>query len=166
MKACSQYEEELADRAAMGLAPESHLVAHLESCAECRDALDELRNVAAVNTRVAAGLPEPSKSVSLASAFLSSLEGKENSSSFPFPKTILVVSAVAAFVAILITIWVPQRRSEQGIASVDAPKTEAIWEPTWQRLRAEVGTDTLPAGRGGSSVAAHYRVKDAYSELN
>jgi hypothetical protein len=166
MKACSQYEGELAGCAATDVAPDSRLAAHLAHCAECRDGLDELRHVAAMNIRVAARLPEPSKSVSLAWAFLNSLERKENSSSFSFARTIFVVSAVGACVAILITVWGPQRRSEHEIGSVDAQKLKVTWEPTWQRLRVEIGTDVLPASRGGGSVIAHYRVKDAYSDLN
>jgi hypothetical protein len=156
----------LACCAVTGLTPDRHLAEHLENCAECRDALNELRNAAVMNSRVAAGLPEPSKSVSLAAAFLNSFEQKKNPSGFRFPKPAFVVSTVAACVAILIAIWASRRTPERSIAAVDAPKIEATWEPTWQRLREEVGTDTLPTGPGGGSVVAHYRVKDAYSELN
>ena len=166
MKACSRYVEELAAGAATGLTPDGRLAEHLENCAECRDALNALLNVAAMNTRVAAGLPDPSKSVSLASAFLNSLEQKKNPSTFHFLKSAFAVSAVAACVLIIVVMWASQRRPERAIAAVEAPKIETAWEPTWQRLREEVRTDSLPAGRAGGSDVRHYRVKDAYSDLN
>src|SRR5678816_136324 len=122
MKACYQYAEELACCAATDRPPASGLAAHLQNCTECRGALNELCRVAELNRQVAVGLSEPSKSVSLASAFLNSLGQQENSWRRHFLKPVLILSAVAACVAIFVAIWGFQKTPGPSIAFVEAPK--------------------------------------------
>ncbi len=159
MKACFQYAEELAGCAAMGRAPSRILAAHVQSCGECRHALGELRRVAAINTRVAGGLAEPSKSISLPSVFLRA-EARRARLFKPF----LWVAAATGCIAVFLAMSGTQKKADRAITLMETPGEQVRWEPTWQRLRE--GVDALPTGRAGGSVVAHYRVKDAYSDLN
>lgn len=162
MKTCPQYVEELACCAAGDEVPSSKLAAHLRSCGHCRDTLNELRQTAALQTRVAAELKDPS--VSLSWAFINSFRARERRPATIFLKPALIVSGVAVVVAILLANRGSQKTPAPAVVLSEAPSAQRTWQPTWQRLRE--GVDTLPTSHGGGSVMAHYRIKDAYSDLN
>ncbi len=179
MKPCPQYAPELAAHAGGGKELEPSLRAHLQNCPRCRDACEELRRAARIQTQVANHLPNPQSRRRLDSWFFDQVTGLSRRPAFITAFPLLRAPALAVGIALLLLAslgflfgWPRSPRESAPFRSFvkNAPIAETRSEadppaPTWQEFRHELASDGRSCERsyqGMGNLASQYRLKDAY----
>jgi hypothetical protein len=179
MKPCPQYAADLAAYAGGGKEPEPALKAHLQDCPACREACEELRRAATLQTRIAAQLPNPGSHPRLDGWFLDQVTGTSRRSGRKPVLGALRASALAIGIALLLVAsfglffaWNSLPRESAPVRSLvkNASMAELrsgidLPAPSWRQLRHELVSDGRSCERpyrGMGSLVNPYRLKDAY----
>jgi hypothetical protein len=172
MKVCPEHQQELAACAALCGEPKANLSAHLEHCADCRAAFNELREIAALQVRMAGRLPEPAASAALPLKFAKFVGRGQRPDRFTWVRPLVALSGTA--VVALILSLVVRREAHRTNPSVVLAPPSAVYassgaespDPTWQAFRHNLQLDNLanPRVRLFGAVEGQYRLKDAYTE--
>lgn len=187
MKTCAAWREELAVFATDGVSPNSDNAdarAHFERCAECQKALGELRKAAAIHIEMGAKLAVSYDSPRrLESWFAEKTRHRDPKSSsgvgFWTPRWPPYLGATAALLTMLLVVTAVVLRTSRELPQdrvplIEQPPSSAVQaamqggQATWQAYRQELqhGSERMAGPISAGGAHSHYRMKDAYSELN
>lgn len=179
MKACAQYQNDLAAAACSGpLSPNA--ASHLRDCAACKRALADLQSAATIQSQTAASLPTPTKIPNLHPWLTNKISSKKSSAKESTPHTlptlhwrpILVTTlALITLLTIVAFLTLPNSPKETTVARTFPPQSSthemSLPQPTLISLRHQITnpTDQLLPPRNPAAPLTHYRLIDAHLQL-
>ncbi len=167
MKNCASYEQELAACATEGEPPRDALAAHLSECSACRESLKSMGRVAEFHRQSAAELRGPARRLEISDSWR---EGE----AVDWGQGYKPVFGFAVVLAVLMTILFLKRESSVPELAKDPAERPSQYlagnqseiSPTLNEFRHQVERGELPSVNGAPQPLNHFRVKDAYSDLN
>jgi hypothetical protein len=172
MKPCTTFQEELAVNASLGRTLPPRAAGHLRDCVACHEAYSELQNVAAVHQETSNNLRPFGNPAHLNGWFQRTLQ----QSAAPRIRWRVVGPAFAALVVVGLGLSVlngPKVPQPSGKPSAELNPSASVGEvvkndPTWHSLRHQTHMDdpiSEPGSQQHAPRIAHYRLKDAYFEM-